>query len=107
MASNTPEGKVKKLVKDWLAAQNAYTYMPMTMGYGASGAPDFMVCINGVFVGIETKAPGKRNHKNRGLTALQMQASVAIREAGGYFFIVDGADDIMAMQTHLRFKGVI
>ena len=52
----TPEAKVKKKVRDVLKALGAYYVMPITGGYGNSGAPDFVVCLRGRFIGIECKA---------------------------------------------------
>ena len=55
----TPEGAVKKKVKEWLVKHGAYYYMPVSNGMGRVGAPDFIVCLAGRFIGIETKAPKK------------------------------------------------
>ena len=52
----TPEAKVKAKVKAILKNLGAYYVMPVTSGYGNSGAPDFLVCIRGKFIGIECKA---------------------------------------------------
>jgi hypothetical protein len=41
----TPEGRVKAKVKDVLKAVGAYYVMPVTSGYGSSGAPYFLVCM--------------------------------------------------------------
>ena len=43
----TPEGKVKQKVKEVLKDLGAYYVMPVTSGYGNSGAPDFLVCYEG------------------------------------------------------------
>ena len=55
----TPEGKVKKAVKDYLASltPKPYVYMPVPMGYGATTL-NFLVCHKGQFWGIETKRAG-------------------------------------------------
>ena len=55
----TPEGKIKKSVKEYLAklTPKPYVYMPVPMGYGATTL-DFLVCHKGMFYGIETKRPG-------------------------------------------------
>jgi hypothetical protein len=71
-----PEAKLKDEVKAWLKSLNAYTYMPVPAGYGAQTL-DFLCCINGRFVGIETKAEGKVP------TPRQEACMRAIREAGG------------------------
>jgi len=79
----TPEGKVKAKVKNILKELNAYYIMPATGGYGASGAPDFIVCYQSRFYGIECKANGNKP------TALQMHNLMAIRKAGGFGFVID------------------
>ena len=81
----TPEGRVKAAVKKWLDARNAYRYMPMSNGMGRVGAPDFLVCYLGRFVGIETKAPGKRGNT----TPNQQRELSWIAAAGGVALVVD------------------
>jgi hypothetical protein len=83
MSKTTPEGKVKAKVKKVLAELNAYYVMPATGGYGNSGAPDFLVCYQNRFYGIECKANGNKP------TALQMDNLVRIRRAGGFGFVID------------------
>lgn len=73
----TPEGAVKKKVKALLNKVGAYYVMPVTGGYGNSGAPDFIVCHRGKFLGIECKAG--RNQP----TALQLSNLDRIVNAGG------------------------
>jgi len=80
----TPESKVKERVKKILAKyQKSYWTMPVTGGYGASGAPDIMACVDGKLLGIECKANGNKP------TALQLKHLQKIAEAGGYSFVVD------------------
>jgi G:T-mismatch repair DNA endonuclease (very short patch repair protein) len=80
--ATTPEGKVKKEVRKVLDSLGAYYVMPVTGGYGKQGAPDFLVCHKGRFIGIETKA-GKGK-----LTTLQEMNLKKIIEAGGLAFVV-------------------
>jgi hypothetical protein len=79
----TPEAKVKKKVKEILKELGAYYTMPVTGGYGNSGAPDFIICIAGLFYGVECKANGGK------ATALQLKNHDDIRKAGGIAVIVD------------------
>jgi hypothetical protein len=81
----TPEGRVKAKVK--LALEKAFgdkcwRFMPVQTGYG-SVALDFLMCIGGKFVAIETKVKGKT------LTGLQSQTKEAMEEAGGLVCVVD------------------
>ena len=79
----TPEGKVKKRVKDILKELGCYYTMPVTGGYGNSGVPDFIICKGGLFYGIECKANGGQP------TALQLKHLDDIRKAGGIALVID------------------
>ena len=79
----TPEVKVKNKVKAVLKNLGAYYVMPVTGGYGNSGAPDFLVCYKGRFIGIECKAG--RNKP----TALQEKNLREIEGAGGIGLVVN------------------
>jgi Holliday junction resolvase len=61
----------------------AYYFYPATGGYGSSGVPDIVCCLNGRFIGIECKA-GKGK-----TTALQDKNLHEIREAGGTALVVN------------------
>ena len=67
--------------------------MPATHGYGSSGIPDIVACINGRFVGIECKA-GKGK-----TTALQEKNLNAITQAGGLSIVVNekNVDDLLLL----------
>lgn len=79
----TPERKVKVAVRKMLEESGAYYVMPVTGGYGNSGAPDFLVCTSGRFVGIECKAGGNKP------TALQEKNLQMIRTSGGVALVID------------------
>lgn len=81
--AQTPERKVKSAVRKMLDKLGAYYVMPVTGGYGNSGAPDFIVCTNGWFVGIECKAGGNKP------TALQEKNLNQIRSSGGTALVVN------------------
>lgn len=91
----TPEGKVKKSVRQVLDRLGAYYVMPVTGGYGRQGAPDFLVCYQGKFFGIETKA-GKGK-----TTALQDLNLSNIRSAGGVALVVY-EDDVKDLEATLN-----
>ena len=93
----TPESKVKKKVREILSKRGAYHTMPVTGGFGMSGAPDILVCYKGCFVGIECKANGNRP------TALQMKNLIALDEAGGYAIVVDetSIDTVTSILNHI------
>jgi pantoate kinase len=80
---STPEAKVKEKIKKILKAHDVYYAMPIGTGFGNSGVPDFLCCINGHFVAIEAKA-------GKGVaTALQLKNLAAINTAGGYSCVIN------------------
>lgn len=81
--ATTPEGKVKKLVDAALKKLGAdcYRFMPVQSGFGAKTL-DYLLCIKGKFIAIETKAPGKH------LTPLQVTTATNIENAGGLVYVV-------------------
>lgn len=78
----TPEKRVKVAVRKLLDELRAYYVMPVTGGYGTQGAPDFLVCHRGRFIGIETKAGKGRT------TTLQELNLSRIRNAGGVALVI-------------------
>lgn len=79
----TPEKKVKQRVVAQLKAMSAYYFYPTTGGYGSSGVPDVVCCLDGRFIGIECKA-GKGK-----TTALQDKNLREIEAAGGVALVVN------------------
>jgi len=81
--SQTPEAKVKAKIKAILKEHNTYFAMPIGTGLGNSGVPDFLVCHNGNFLGIEAKA-------GKGVpTALQEKNLRDIDKAGGWTLVIN------------------
>lgn len=87
----TPESKVKAKIKELLKAHNVYYAMPIGTGYGNSGVPDFLCCVNGQFLAIEAKA-GKNKP-----TALQEKNIRDIKYAGGIALVVN--EDLTELTT--------
>ena len=79
----TPEGKVKKKVTDLLLKYCAYYFKPATGGYGRSGIPDIVGCVNGKFFAIECKAGAKQP------TLLQHTEIENIRLHKGVAFVIN------------------
>lgn len=94
----TPEGAVKKEIKEWLDKGGFYRFMPVQMGYGAAGL-DIYCCIWGRFVAIETKRPGEKHMKPR-----QQFVAERIRAAGGIAIKVNSLADLI---EQLETLGVI
>lgn len=109
----TPEGRVKQGVKRVLATvPRAWYYMPVQNGMGRSGIPDFIACIPtvitpdmvgetiGVFMAVETKAPGK----GADTTANQDRELHGIRTAGGVALVVTSPEVVASCLPISRSK---
>lgn len=79
----TPESRVKKQVVEILKREGVYYFYPVTGGFGRSGIPDIVCCLNGRFFGIECKAGTNKP------TALQEAEMARIRLAGGKTLVVN------------------
>lgn len=104
----TPEGKIKAKVKARIAAAFPYSYRfcPVQNGMG-SPSVDFLYCINGLFVAIETK-------KDTGdlfvdwdtqwakATPRQQQTLDEIATAGGLAFVVDSDSSLDAALEEIK-----
>jgi len=79
----TPEKKVKDQIKALCKKHGAYVVMPVMTGYANNGTPDYILCQNGCFAGVEAKA-------GRGKpTKLQMIRLVEIVRAGGTALVIN------------------
>ena len=86
MAKQTPEGKVKKKLLDFLKSLgcDCFYYMPVQNGMGQTGIPDVMAIIKGVPFAFECKATPKQHP-----TVLQAYALDRIHKALGFAWVVD------------------
>ena len=81
--AHTPEKKVKMKVAEQLASLGAYYFFPATGGFGSSGVPDIVGCLNGKFFGIECKAGSGKP------TRLQQSHLEEIKLRGGFSIVVN------------------
>lgn len=77
-----PEDKAKQGVKALLKKYNVWFFKPQMGGFGKAGIPDFICCIRGRLLGVETKAVGKKP------TPLQQKEIDGINAAGGVAVVV-------------------
>ena len=76
------EKDLKAKIKKHLDSIGAYYYMVVPVGYGKQTV-DFLCCINGFFISIETKTTGGKP------TPRQALCIEEIRDAGGIAFCCD------------------
>lgn len=92
---------MKQQVKEILDRYVLWYYMPVQGGYGVSGIPDFIVCVCGHFLAIETKA-GKNKQK-----PMQVRQQLLIRQDGGGICEVVTENGIADLEFYLRHLGAV
>lgn len=103
------EPKVKQLVKDWFDARGAFSWAPVSNGFGVHGIPDRVGCVPititpemvgktfGLFVAVECKGSERLREKDGGVSAQQSARMDEIRRAGGIAGTVYRPEHITAM----------
>lgn len=87
----TPEALIKSKIRDLLKNEwHAYYFAPVQMGMGISTV-DILCSINGRFVGIEVKVPGKSP------TVRQSRTIADINASGGFAFWTDSVEQCMSI----------
>lgn len=90
--SRTPERIVKDKVIDMLDAVGAVWCAPVGSVFGRSDQLDFIACLNGRYLEIETKAAQIDK-----ITALQSAKVKAVRAAGGVAVVINaGTLDVLS-----------
>lgn len=107
------ENDVKALVKKWFDARGAWHYAPIQNGMGVAGIHDRIGCVPititpemvgkrfGLFVSVESKRPGRRTEKDRGMSAKQREHLTSILAAGGVALVCDGGEDDFFLLNYL------
>lgn len=98
----TPEGAVKAAIRKWLEARGVWfagrappqvvtgwMWMPVPMGMGVAGIPDFCGIYKGRPLYVEAKAPGGKASEN------QKRRHEEIRMAGGVMVLADSVETLV------------
>jgi len=93
--AQTPEKKVKDKCVKLLKAHDVYYFFPATHGFGRSGVPDIICCVNGRFLAVECKAGVNKP------TALQEKEMADIRKQGGIAIVIN-QDNLTMLGSILR-----
>lgn len=108
------ENDVKKLVAKWYVSNNGYSYAPVQSGRGIHGVPDRVGCVPvkitpemvgttvGLFVAVESKAPGRRMEPKAGLAPAQFLQLEGIIDASGVGVLADGEVDITNLDATMK-----
>lgn len=79
----TEEGRFQSKIKNWLKEQDIYDLKQNASALSKTGAPDRILCIHGVFIGMEIK---KNNLEKASL--LQQYNILEIKKNGGIAFVI-------------------
>jgi hypothetical protein len=93
--AQTPEKKVKDKCVKLLKAHDVYYFFPATHGFGRSGVPDIICCVNGRFLAVECKAGENKP------TALQEKEMADIRKQNGIAIVIN-EDNLTMLGSILR-----
>lgn len=94
----TPEAKVKAAAKKLFEKYEIWYHFVGNNGFGNSGCPDALCCVNGKFLAVEFKADDKKKP-----TALQDLAMEGIRASHGCALVIhkDNLHDLEFVIKHL------
>ena len=93
-----PESKIKDLVKRRFEKEfpDAYRFCPVQNGMGAPGLDVFYCIPCGIFVAIETKAPGKKP------TSGQLREHERMRGMGQRVEVIDSFEGVDRLLGEMR-----
>lgn len=87
-----PEGHLVRDIRVSLRAKYGGLWIKTHGGpYARQGTPDLIGCVQGYFIGLEVKLPGKEDT----LTALQEETIQRINAEGGFASMVTSVDDAL------------
>ena len=84
----SPEQKIQKQITDYLTSLHCYHVKVISAT--KKGIPDILVCLKGMFIGIEVKTPKTMNT----VSPLQAYNLEKIDEAGGLSFVASSVEDV-------------
>lgn len=83
------ETDITKAIRALLDAHNIWHFKHAASPYGRNGVSDILGCVNGYFLAIEVKRPGKKP------TLAQMEFLKEVNSAGGIGFVATGTQDVI------------
>lgn len=87
-----PESKLSREIMKAFRLEGWFCFKVHGNEHMMAGLPDIVVCAEGLFIGVETKMPGKRENTS----ARQDYVHEQIREAGGTAIVVTSVVEAVA-----------
>lgn len=109
------EDHVKDIVHDWYKDHDAFSWATVQNGMGIHGihdrtgvvpiivTPEMVGKRIGLFVSVESKRPGRRGEKDRGMSKHQVLFQAGVIQAGGLSICCDGYEDLAVLDRLLAF----
>lgn len=107
MGKQTPEGRVKAMIRKFLLDNDfkqvgigetdgdAFFWMPFQGPYSVKGVADFILCYRGLFVAIEAKADTDQTEHQKDFEKLT-------NACGGLYFLVRASYDMVQLMEKLE-----
>jgi Holliday junction resolvase len=83
-----PEARIGHRIRKFIEEEGGFIYKNHGSSMMMAGLPDLVGCINGIFIGIEVKQPG------RNATKVQEHVLEKIRRAGGVAFVAHSVEEV-------------
>lgn len=98
MAGKTHEARFKDLIKEVLKKHKVFYFMPVPLGMGKHGVPDFICCLKGEFLAIEVKGPKGKLTKN------QEVCMAEIKDSNGITVVINSEVNIEALEQFVSLR---
>ncbi|MCR4302269.1 MAG: hypothetical protein NUV51_11700 [Sulfuricaulis sp.] len=107
------ENHVKDLVRQWCDKQGAFHFAVVQNGLGVHGVHDRLMALPltitpamvgkrvALFCSVESKRPGRRGEKDRGMSKHQVLFWEGVTDAGGLSVCCDGMEDLGRLEAQI------
>lgn len=92
------EARISKAIMEALRKDGVFCFKVHGSALMMSGLPDIIACVDGLFVGLETKLPEKRKNTS----PMQKRIHELIISAGGHAEVVCGAQEALELVAGVR-----
>ena len=89
---------IENSIKEYLFKEGIYYFKVHGSKFMEPGIPDIVCCVNGYFLGIEVKAPGKLYNQSDAQKIHQEN----IEKAGGIYLLTDNLNDVISLVCSLK-----
>lgn len=92
------EKTIENKIKEYLFKEGVYYFKVHGSKFMLPGIPDIVCCVNGFFLGIEVKAPGKLYNQSEE----QKIHEENIKNANGIYLLTDNLEDVISVVSKLK-----